>query len=216
MLQIQPLFAERNQYASLAGQEGLFFEVLELSMGNRSEAEKQQMEAWYQTTGRTTSLHGAFIDNNPASANLEIRRISRQDCHESCITAKRIGAKNVVFHGSCFPFLRGYYLENWADLSAEFYTELAEQYDLNLFIENSQDLDTTPLRELMRRLRHPNIKVCLDIGHGDRRKYRIGKKNQIWSYGQRSEPLRSDRRIYDRRTGADIREDQMRDPRGTG
>ena len=71
----------------------------------------------------------------------------------------------MVFHSSAFPFLRGGYLENWADLCAAFYMELAEEYrGLTLCIENSQDLDPEPLEALMKRT-GDSVRVCLDIGH---------------------------------------------------
>lgn len=167
MIQIQPCFSDRKQYASLAQQEGLFFEVLELSIGNRNEELNKQIENWYKASGRTTSLHGAFVDINPVSSNLKIREASRRECQASCQLAKRLGAKNIIFHGSCFPFLRGEYMNAWADMSAQYYTELAEKYDLNLYIENSFDLDTKPMQELMKRITHPNVKICLDIGHAN-------------------------------------------------
>lgn len=167
MIQIQPNYSERDQYAALANKEGLFFEVLELSLGKRSEEEREKIENWYKSSGKTTSVHGAFVDVNPVSGNPKIREASRQDCEESCRLARRLGAGNVVFHGSCFPFLRGSYMDNWAGLSAEYYTMLAEQYGVNIYIENSMDLDTTPLCELMKRVKDPRVKLCLDIGHAN-------------------------------------------------
>ena len=83
----------------------------------------------------------------------------------SCETAVACKAKNVVFHSSCFPFLRGLYLDVWTSRCADFYQELAEEYDINIFIENSPDVDPDAIRSLMDRVTDRRIGVCLDIGH---------------------------------------------------
>ena len=167
IFQIQPVFSSRDEWSALAEEEGLFFEILELSVppcpptGDKAEKYRR----WCLGSGRVRSLHGAFIDVNPASGDTEIRDISRRRCVESCILAAELGARNVVFHSSCASFLRGAYLDNWAGQCASFYEELAERFGLDLWIENSQDVDAVPLRELMRRISRPGVGVCLDLGH---------------------------------------------------
>ncbi len=162
MLQIQPIYNNRSDYEALADSQGLFFEALELSFDNVSE-EKYE---WYKTCGKVGSLHGAFIDVNPGSGDGVIRELSEKRYEESCLKAIACGAKNVVFHSTCFPFLRGGYLSAWADKCADFYNRLAEKYgELDLFIENSPDITPEPIAELIKRVSAPNVKVCLDIGH---------------------------------------------------
>lgn len=169
MLQIQPVRSSRDKWSELAQSEGLGYEVLELSMPpalNESGLFDSNVE-WYSQSGRAMSLHGCFIDVNPASGDSKFRELSRQRCRESCRVALTIGAKNVVFHSSCFPFLRGGYLEGWAALCADFYDEIANAFELNIFIENSPDIDPGPLKVLMETVRNPRIGVCLDIGHAN-------------------------------------------------
>lgn len=167
MLQIQPKYGDRDVWAALAEREGLCYEALEPSMPQMLDggADYEACCAWYRTNGRTRSLHGAFIDVNPASGDMAQRSLSRRRCRESCALAVRLGAKNVVFHSSCFPFLRGAYLESWADSCAAFYRTLAETYQLQIHIENCLDPDPQPLAELMRRIADGRVGVCLDIGH---------------------------------------------------
>ena len=168
-LQIQPVHTRREEWQHLAESEGLGMEVLELSMPpalNESGLFDECLK-WYQNCGRASSVHGCFIDVNPASCDLYFRELSEKRCRLSCDVAKAIGAKNIIFHSSCFPFLRGPYLEGWAALSAVFYETISEEYDLDLFIENSQDVDTIPLMTLMETVKSDRIKVCLDIGHAN-------------------------------------------------
>ncbi len=162
MIQIQPVYDLRAEYEVLAERRGLLFEALELSFDGVSE-EKYN---WYKACDRVRSLHGAFIDVNPASGDGEIAALSEKRYAESCEKAVVCGARNVVFHSACFPFLRGYYLESWLNKSAESCTRLAEKYPrLNIYIENSFDIDPVPIKGLMERLTVRNVGVCLDIGH---------------------------------------------------
>lgn len=111
MIQIQPVNTNREEWLAYALEKGFSFEVLELS-GSQCVADKTlsaQVEAWYKSTHLCTSLHGAFIDVNPASGDRDFARFSRKRCITSCEQAVRLGAKNVVFHSSCFSILRGPY-----------------------------------------------------------------------------------------------------------
>lgn len=169
LLQIQPVRSSREMWKELAEGEGLGFEVLELSTPpalNESGLFESCVE-WYKESGRAFSLHGSFIDVNPASGDGSFRELSVFRCRESCKAAVRIGARNVVFHSSCFPFLRGPYLEGWAALSAELYEELAADYGLNIYIENSPDIDPVPLKSLMEIIKDERVGVCLDLGHAN-------------------------------------------------
>lgn len=164
-IQLQPQAAKLDEWAALARETGASFEVM-VPLFPRGNGERYEQTAQpYRDTGLAASLHGAFIDVNPASGDPDFRALSRQRCRESCEIALEMGTENVVFHSSAFPFLRGAYLEGWALSCASFYEELVEQYPVRLFIENAQDVDPTPLRCLMERIRSDRIGVCLDVGH---------------------------------------------------
>lgn len=179
MIRIQPQCAEREKWERLAQREALAYEALEFSMPPMLDCTGDAFEEcrnWYRNSGRTRALHGAFIDVNPASGDPAFRELSRRRCRESCALAVALGAEQVVFHSSAFPFLRGGYLEDWADLCAAFYIELAEEYSgLTLCIENSQDLDPGPLEALMKRT-GDGVRVCLDIGHA----HYSGTPLEVW------------------------------------
>ena len=167
MLQIQPVYKNKEAFAALAAREGFSYEVLELSMPHPPGFDPEVVTNWYRTQNKTTSIHGLFIDVNPASGNKGVAAVSKMQMRESCELAKGLGAENVVFHCSCFPFLRAGYLEFWAETCAQIYRALADEFQLNLFIENSMDVDPTPLRTLMAKTDHPNVQVCLDLGHAN-------------------------------------------------
>ena len=166
-LQVQPQFFNHEEWIALSLREELFFEPLEffLPPANADAKEFDILREWYKNSGRVTSLHGAFIDVNPASSDPAFAQLSKKRCHESCSLARYLGAKQVVFHASAHSFLRGQYLDTWAGRCADFYLELAETYSLGVRVENSQDVDCTPLLRLMQRVHKGDVAVCLDIGH---------------------------------------------------
>ena len=166
-VQLQPQSGNLEQWVKLAQEECAAFEVMDpFFLSGIGNFEKyRQVAEQYRETGMAASVHGAFIDVNPASGDPDFRELSRKRCRESCEIALALGAENVVFHSSAFPFLRGAYLENWAASCASFYEELVERYPVRIYIENAQDLDPTPLRCLMERIHSDRIGVCLDIGH---------------------------------------------------
>ena len=176
-IQLQPQIAELEKWTILAGQEDAVFEVMDPVMGPVLGALEKQLciAERYKKTGLTASVHGTFIDVNPASGDPDFRELSRRRCRESCEIALAMGASNLVFHGSAFPFLRGAYLENWAAGCADFYEELVADYPVRLYIENAQDLDPTPLRKLMEKVRSDRIGLCLDIGHANYSRTPIGQ-----------------------------------------
>ncbi len=162
MLQIQPFYSDCFDYEVLAKKRGLFFEALELSFDNVSD-EKYN---WYKNSNLVKSFHGSFIDVNPGSGDGALQEYSNKKYEESCIKAIDCGAQNVVFHSTCFPFLRGAYLDMWADKCAKTYYYLAEKYsNLNIFIENSIDINPKPIKRLTDLVACKNVRVCLDIGH---------------------------------------------------
>lgn len=176
-MQLQPKSAELEQWIELAQDAGALFEVMDpfflSGIGNLGKYE--QIVQQYRKTGRAVSVHGAFIDVNPASGDPDFRQLSRHRCRESCEIALALGADNVVFHSSAFPFLRGAYLEKWADDCASFYEELVDQYPIRIYLENAQDVDPTPLRSLMERVYSTRIGVCLDVGHAHYSRISVSK-----------------------------------------
>lgn len=166
-LQIQPQFGSRDEWQAFALEHDLYYEPLEFFLGAAIHDPEcfALYKQWYAESGRVRSLHGAFIDLNPASGDPAFKQLSRQRSHESCALARDLGASHVVLHGSCFPFLRGPFLDNHVAQCADFYAEIAGEYGLTICIENALDLDPTPLRALMERSSGANVGVCLDIGH---------------------------------------------------
>ena len=165
--QLQPSYARKEEWLKLAKEEGFTFEVTELSFPLQDENKRAEMEKWYKECGLVTNIHGVFVDINPASNEPDIAKISERLSEGSCRMAAEMGAGGVIFHGQAFPYLRGGYIEQWAEKSAVFYKRLADKYGVKIYIENSSDLDPGPMLLLMKKCSDPRVRVCLDVGHAN-------------------------------------------------
>ena len=168
MIQVQPRFSEKEEWLDYAKKRTLRFEILEFSSVYLNElgGDEKQFE-WYRNSGLVDSIHGFFMDCYPLSPDNEIREVSRARCLKSCHQAKMTGAKNVVFHSTALPFVRGGLETLWGRDAAEYYEHLAEEQDLNIFIENFNDVDPVPLVRMMENVKGERLKVCLDVGHAN-------------------------------------------------
>ena len=169
MIQIQPKLGQLEEWKRFADREDLVYEVIGLPRVTAvlPEEEREPYIRWFADSERSVSMHGAFIDINPVSGDPDIAGLSRKKIAESCSIAKRIGADNIVFHGSCFQYLRGQYFDTHVRLAAEYYREIAEMTGLNIFIENSFDLDPDPMEQIVCLADHEKVRCCLDIGHAN-------------------------------------------------
>lgn len=114
------------------------------------------------------TLHGAFFDVTPFSDDPRIVEVSDLRIEQSLCTARKIGAKAVVFHTNFVPnFMVDYYCENWVERSELYWKEKLEKYsDINIYIENMFDMSYVLLEKLARRLSvYANFGVCFDYAH---------------------------------------------------
>ncbi len=175
MIQIQPVFNDKENWLAYAKKRTLKYEILEFSSAYLNQDIASEQFEWYAGTGLAASVHGVFMDNCPLSPDGVIREASIRRCRESCRQALRVGAKNVVFHSTALPFVRGGLEVLWGLDAAEFYEPLAEEYDLNIFIENFNDVDYVPLLNMMKHVNGDRVKVCLDIGHANYSRHPIAE-----------------------------------------
>lgn len=115
-----------------------------------------------------TTMHGAFFDVIPFSADSKIREISKKRISRSISIAKKLGAKAVIFHTNYNPFLNSKcYIDEWIAKNVEYWSEVLEKNpDINIYLENM--FDTSP--DIMVRIseelcKYENYGVCFDYAH---------------------------------------------------
>ena len=114
------------------------------------------------------TVHGAFFDVIPFSADEKIKEVSNLRIKQSIKAAQKIGATAVVFHTNYNPFLSSKeYVNSWIKTNIEYWSNvLKENPSINIYLENM--FDTTP--DLMMTLseefcKYNNFGVCLDYAH---------------------------------------------------
>lgn len=114
------------------------------------------------------TLHGAFLDVVPFSADKKIQKMSNLRIEESLGVARRIGAETVIFHTNYNPFLSSEgYVEKWIDANELYWKRILEENKkINIYLENMFDLSPDILVRLAERLsKYENFGVCLDWAH---------------------------------------------------
>ena len=115
-----------------------------------------------------TTIHGAFLDVIPFSADKKIREVADLRIDQSIDIARRIGAKAVVFHTNYNPYLNALnYVDTWVVNNMMYWSrKLRENPDMNIYLENMFEKSPDILEALSEGLcQYENYGVCLDYSH---------------------------------------------------
>lgn len=114
------------------------------------------------------TMHGAFLDVLPFSADEKIREVSMLRINQSLCVARKIGAKSVVFHLNYNPFLKiGNYVNDFVEKNIAIWKRiLKENPDVNIYIENMFEQNSDVIKSIADALCGcANFGVCLDWSH---------------------------------------------------
>ncbi|MGM0510383.1 MAG: sugar phosphate isomerase/epimerase family protein [Thermoplasmatota archaeon] len=122
------------------------------------------------TTDLTIQVHAPFNDLNIASMNPGLRQAAIQEIERSYEMAVELDAEMVTMHPGVYSPIGRYWegTEEAAIGSLKRLNEMADDYGLNVAVENMPNLDVTmgvtpeDMREL---LDGSDMPFCLDIGH---------------------------------------------------
>ena len=112
------------------------------------------------------TLHGPFLDLNPAAYDSQIRQVTRLRFDQSYEAARELGAEKIVYHSCYYPQV--YFLEGWAERVAEFMNQFLEgRSDIEVALENVLDPKWESLKAVADQVEADNFGLCLDIGHAN-------------------------------------------------
>lgn len=110
-------------------------------------------------------LHAPFSEIFPAAIDPKARELAMQRLQQAAGFALKYGAEKMVVHSGWVPLI---YFKEWQeDRAVEFWEEfMANRHDgLKIVVENVMDDEPYMLAKMMDRIKNPNIKLCLDVGH---------------------------------------------------
>ncbi len=113
-------------------------------------------------------VHGPFLDLNPGSLDVKIRRATLDRFKDTLEVARLLNSRYVTLHSGFEPVLYKKYADEWLKNSiatwSEF-TKMAEDAGIKVHIENA--LEETPLLliTLVNEINSPYFNLCFDGGH---------------------------------------------------
>ncbi len=137
-------------------------------LGVRSRMVEELKEALRGFNGRL-SFHGAFLDLALHSQDREILKISRKRILDDLQTATDLGCRKIIFHTGFNPLIpASSYAGSVLDAMEEFWGGAADAFpQLTICLENQWETDWEFFEKVFRRIAHPRIRMCLDVGHAN-------------------------------------------------
>lgn len=170
MIYISHLISDEDMIA-LQGEQPLGIESIEFSIGYNLDKLEEKICAYQSRLDDMSftalSVHGPFLDLNPASNDTMIREVTRVRFEQAYYAAKCLKADKIIYHSCFLP--RVNFLEGWVDLMVPFWKSFLENKDdsIKIYMENVFDPEYEPLREVVEQTDHPAFSLCLDIGHAN-------------------------------------------------
>lgn len=170
MIYISHLIEDRDMQDILEN-ESMGIESIEFSIGYclddfvvHIEDYRRRLESMSYTS---LSIHGPFLDLNPASNDSLIRKASRERFQQAYEAARVLGADKLIYHTCFVPQVN--FLEGWVDLAVPFWEEFLADKDeqLKIHLENVFDPFYEPIKDVMNKVNHPAFSICLDLGHAN-------------------------------------------------
>lgn len=111
------------------------------------------------------TIHGPFLDLNPASFDTKVQRITEERFEEAYYAAEMLKADKIIFHSCFLPDI--YFEEGWVEQMAGFWVAFFEKRErkIPVCIENVLDRNCCLLRAVWEKVNHPMLGLCLDLGH---------------------------------------------------
>ncbi len=170
---VQPLYhAAVSDFVTYARDEGYNIEVATFAYTNVYEMDWQKALQEHKQILKgfagQVSFHGIFQDVTIHSSDPQIAQTSKDRIFENIEFAKKLDAKQVVFHGNLNPLvLNDYYRKNWLDRNTTFWQQILQKYKGTVLLENVWETDPEIFRSLLDQVASPRPKFCFDLGHAN-------------------------------------------------
>ena len=159
---------EDQEMKKLFCETGMGIESIEFSISENLDHLDQKIRSYRERIRQMgyehLSMHGPFLDLNPAAFDSKVRDITMYRFQQSYEAAMELGAERLVFHTGYVP--RIYYLYMWPERVSEFFNEFMEgKSGLPVLLENVYDPKPDPIVRVKELTESPDFNLCLDIGH---------------------------------------------------
>ncbi len=114
------------------------------------------------------TIHGPFMDLAPVAVDKKIREVTRQRLLDTLEIAAMLSPAVLVLHPGYNDLQHGDNKDNWLKNSIATWNIMvkkAEEYRLNIAIENIFDKNPLLLAKLLKEIDSPFLGHCFDVGH---------------------------------------------------
>lgn len=118
--------------------------------------------------GLAVTVHAPFFDLNPGAIEPYVFEATAIRFRQTIAAASRLGARTIVFHPGYEYWKYGGMDHLWLEASMQFWPamiELAEEYEINLSLENIFETSPGTLLDLLDQIDSPRLGHCFDVGH---------------------------------------------------
>ncbi len=158
---------------ALAQERGLGIELMAFAFPHILDRGWQELIAHYRALlapidGRLT-MHGPFFDMSPGSVDGKINGLTVERYQHALRIGAELGVRIVVFHANFIAAIRtDDYRRGWQERNVAFWGAMADyaaQHGIVIAIENMWEFDPDIIGAVLRRVDHPHLRACLDVGH---------------------------------------------------
>ncbi|MDX2137835.1 MAG: sugar phosphate isomerase/epimerase family protein [Chloroflexota bacterium] len=115
------------------------------------------------------TMHGPFFDMSPGSLDARINALTAERYRHALRIAAELQVKIVVFHANFIAAIRTEeYRRGWQERNVVFWGGLAEEAQrlgVMIAVENMWEFDPFIIGDVLRKVEHPHLRACLDVGH---------------------------------------------------
>jgi sugar phosphate isomerase/epimerase len=112
------------------------------------------------------TIHAPFMDVWPGAADDDVRRLSLELMQRTFDLAAAWKSLLVVMHFNYDPIYYSFHVPEWLERAAAFYRVLLREDDGPLIaLENIAEPTPYIVLQLMKKIAHPRLVHCFDIGH---------------------------------------------------
>lgn len=159
-------FSEDKAFQKLIDKYGVGIESVDFAVGDHLDEYQKHLEE-YPTRLKYNhlSLHGPFLDLNPASYDSLIAQATWDRFQLTYDIAQKLRADRIVFHSCFLPNV--YFIEGWAEKMADFWNRFLDDKDdsIKIHMENVLEIEYLPICDVVDLVDHPAFSICLDVGH---------------------------------------------------
>ena len=156
----------------LAVKHGMGIEVMAFAYPDLLDGDWRSVLVRYKTLlepVKLITMHGPFMDMASGSPDQQINEVCKGRFRHAIRIAHDLGAKIVVLHANFIASIHTEeYRSGWQRRNISFWEQIADyaaQMNVTVAVENMWEFDPDIIGDVLKKIDHPNLRACLDIGH---------------------------------------------------